>query len=71
MTQILEMFCTAGSSILNNLDYNNSDDILNELEEFKKYTNEQLDKLSCKYKNNVLYIISDGTTLSSQYLDLY
>ena len=71
MNQVLEMFCTAGSSILNNLNNNNSDDILHELEEFKKYTNEQLDKLSCKYKNNVLYIVSDGTRLTSRYLDLY
>ena len=56
---------------LNNLNNHNSDDILQELEEFKKYTNEQLDKLSCKYKNNVLYIVSEGTSLKSRYLDLY
>ena len=71
MNQILEMFCTAGSSILNNLNEKNGDDILNELEEFKKYTNEQLDNLSCKYKNNVIYIVTEGTNLRSKYLDLY
>lgn len=71
MTQILEMFCTAGSSILNNLNKHNSDIVLEELEEIKKYTNEQMEKLSSKYKNNVLYITTQGNQLRSQYLDLY
>ena len=71
MNQILEMFCTAGGAILNNTRKETDELNMIELDNLKTYTNKQLEMLSKKFKNNVLYIEYINSQLRSYYVDLY